>query len=211
MGNTSVLSARMKSFEIPRYGHAGPVGRFSISLALRSGPQVKDRALPSSRTRTEKCLPQGSGDVRAATYPKMICQINLPAGAKRKWIPDHFLGFRLSLVARHVRAITSCPNLVLINARTHAMRVHARLALKWARLRAAFAEGTLLLESAWTQTTRMDGVAARFVVKSCPVESISVNVDVMKASVEPVRCQSMLDATVVKSRRLLFAANEMMN
>jgi hypothetical protein len=188
MASTSVLSARTRSFETLRYGLVVPAGQYSISLASRSGLQVKAPAFLSNKTRMERCHLLDSGDALAAIYRKTICPTILPVGVKKRWIHAHSLGFLRFLVARHAHAIMFFPNHALINVRIPAMLARVHLVLKWAQLKAAFVDEKLLLVSAWIRITRMVGAVAKSVARSCLVESISASVYVTKVFVERVRC-----------------------
>ena len=140
-----------------------------------------------------------NGDVLVAIYQKMNYQRSIPAGAARKSIPNPSLAYLL--IPAETLVVRSGHENVRIRALFNAMPVRAHRVIAWDR-KSAFVASTKLLSGALRPITMRVGVVARFAAKLCFVVSMNAHVHAMKVSVEPAKFACLLDATVVRSRRM---------
>ena len=152
----------------------------------------------SSARRTEISLRPDSGDVPGAICLRMSYHLHTHVGVRRKSSLDQYLDYHLTRVVRHVENREFYRKSAPILANCYVMPVHVLRVHTWGQYRVASAGKIVHLEDALTQTTILDGAAARYVGISCLVASILARNRAMKVFVVPVRSSLIAAATVAK-------------
>lgn len=187
MASTNVPFAQTKSRGTQRAGLVGHAGLSFILAVSRSGLRTRALQQPANKRNPAIFHLLASGGARAATYPKMIFRKLSHAGARRKSIPNPFLGCRLSLAATRARETVCCRRNAHIHALSYAMLDLVHHAFKWDQPSSVFAAKKRRPGNVSTLTMTAVGAAGRFVASSCPAVSTFASERVTRGFAVPAK------------------------